>query len=140
MMRERNGFTLLEVIASVMLIPLLWFAIHISLSVNKMFTSQSKHRAQAVFIAQQYVDMMRAIGIINMAATPSQSVTIDKRGTVGTGDDLVGTANIASAGLYGNGHYLQVQVAITWNERLIGGLNRTFTESLATFICDDSAR
>ena len=58
-MKRNNGFTLIEVIVSIMLLPILWLAIDITLSLNKMLFYQAKHRAQAVFLANGFMDILR---------------------------------------------------------------------------------
>ena len=136
--KKQSGFTLIEIIVSITLIPLLWFAIYTALSVNTMLTTQAKHRAQAVFTAQQNLDRMRTVSYATLpAVTAHQAVTIDNRGTAAAGDDLTGT--IASLVAPVNAHCRQVIVTVNWNERVLGAGNRAMSESLATIISDDSA-
>jgi len=138
-LKKHNGFTLIEITMSVILIPLLWFAMYISLAVNTMLISQAKHRAQAVFIAQQNLDRMRIITYADLFPVAAQAVTIDNRGTVDIGDDLAGTMDIILGELFAGGHFRQITVRISWNENTVGGLVRTLTESLATIVSDDPA-
>ena len=140
-LKKRGGFTLIEIIVSITFISLVWLAIYISLSVNTMFMSQVKHRAQAVFIAQQQIDSMRLISAYSgLANIVNKTVTIDNRDTTPTGDDLTGIMNVIVEADPGSvRHYRQVTVTINWNERMLGGLTSILTESLATIISDDPA-
>lgn len=139
--KKHDGFTLIEILVSIILIPLVWFAISISLSVNAMLISQSKHRAQAVFVAQQELDRLRTSDYTTLASVSNVNVTIDTRGTTTTGDDLIGKKNIVvqleTSPLR---HYRQVTATISWSEKILDILGtRTLTESLATIISDDPA-
>ena len=140
--KKENGFTLIEIIVSMILIPLVWFAVYVPLSVNTMLISQAKHRAQAVFIAQQNLDTMRASGFANLAAFPTpQNVTIDTRGTPVVGDDLIGVRTIILGPdtPVAGGHYRQVTVTVNWPENTVGPLIKPMAESLITIISDDPA-
>ncbi|GEM_PF-6077987 len=137
--KKQGGFTLIEIIVSITVIPLLWFAVYISLSVNTMLISQAKHRAQAVFIAQRFIDVMRAGEYQNLSNIAGGSVAIDTRGTADTADDLLGTMSITLGPPDGGGHYRPVNVTISWNERALGDSDRVLTESLTTIISDDTA-
>ena len=141
LLKKDGGFTLIEIIVSMVLIPLIWFAVSVPLSVNTMLISQSRHRAQAVLIAQQLIDQMRAGPYTSLAETPRLGVTIDDRGTVTTADDLTGEAAIflGTETIISGGRYRQVTATVRWNESTVGGLPRALTESLATIISDDSA-
>ena len=141
--KKQDGFTLIEIIVSMILVPILWLAIGAPLSVNTMLISQAKHKAQAVFVAGQNLDIMRANGYAGLvaAAGTGKNVTIDTRGTTDTGDDLLGTMDIVlgSPVNENGGHYRQVTVTIKWNENSNGTLISQKTESLATIISDDPA-
>jgi len=138
--KKQSGFTLIEIIVSITLIPVLWFAIHTALSVNTMLIVQAKHRAQAAFIAQQNLDWIRTVAYADLPSiTASQVVTIDNRGTTATGDDLTGFRNITlgSDQELAGGHYRQVTATVSWNEIMLGGPDKILTESLTTIISDD---
>lgn len=140
--KKESGFTLIEIIVSITLIPVLWFAISVALSVNTMLIVQAKHRAQAVFVAQQNLDWMRTVAYTALPSiTTHQAVTIDNRGTTATGDDLTGFRDITLGPdqVITGGHYRQATVAVNWNERMLGGPDKTLTESLTTIISDDPA-
>lgn len=138
--KKRVGFTLVEMIVSITLIPLIWIGVYIALSANTMFISQAKHRAQAVFLAQQRLDLMRSDAYANLTTTVVPNITIDTRGTAGVGDDLTGTMNVTVvATIPLNIHYRQVTATINWDEAALGGAPRALTESLTTIISDDTA-
>lgn len=136
-LKKHDGFTLIEIIVSITLVPLVWLAIYISLSANTMLVTQAKHRAQAVFIAQQTLDAMRANGFAALPTFPAQDVRIDTRGTMDSLDDLIGRMT-PTWGVMGS-HLRRVTVTINWDEITVGGPVRLLTESLTTFISDDSA-
>lgn len=141
---KQGGFTLIEIIVSIILIPLLWFAVSISLSVNKMLVNQAKHRAQAIFAAQETMDLARSWGYSYLQDGGSRYVTIDPHATYDAADDLIGIAyiNVVPAPFSPGppppptGQYRQVTIRVAWNENTVGGPDKALNESLSTIFCD----
>lgn len=139
-LKKDGGFTVIEIIVSMILIPLIWLAISTALSVNTMLISEYKHRAQAVFVAQGILDTLRAGNYVDIVPVINQPITIDTRGTVVTTDDLLGNINVllvTSAAYYS--HYKKVTVSVNWDENTVGAGVKNITETLATYISDDPA-
>jgi len=142
--RKQKGFSIIEVIVSMVFIALVSGFISIAFITSRMFVSLAKHKTQAVFIAQASLNTLRTgtYALLPVAGTyPSllpNDVTIDTRNTTDPADDLHGTRDIILEGLPSD-HYRKVTVTISWNENLLGVTPGTLKESAATFITDDPA-
>lgn len=140
LIKEERAFTLIEIIASITIIPLLWISLYIPLSANSMVASQMKHRIQAVNVCQQLMDTLRSTPYAALATRVGVPVTIDDRGTPNGADDLLGTADVRVIPLAGTGgHCVRIDVIVRWNERTVGPLNRAMVETLSSIISDDNA-
>ena len=139
--KKNSGFTLVEIMTSIIVIPLLWFVTYTVLSVNKMLVSHAKHRAQAVFIAQGQLETMRLwppeSSNPQNSTEYNETVTIDDRGTTATSDDLTGGMKSSVSSF--NSSCGQATVVVTWKEKTPAGWDKTLTESLTTIISADKA-
>ncbi len=136
--KKQGGFTLIEIIVSIILIPLLWLAISTAMAVNTVMISTAKHRAQAIFVAQENMDRDRENGYAALAVVTGQTVTLDTRGTHETADDFTGFMDI-TLGPSPSGHYGSVLIRIYWFEKMVDGSLKGLQDGLMTYISDDPA-
>ena len=128
--KKRHGFTLLEIIVSVILIPLIWLGISSFLSANKSLTDRAKHMVQAILLAQQEIEQYRSSSPRPTSAT-SRNVTLDTGGTV------PGTITVTPTILSSTFNTLtQITATVDWNEPNTGSPQ---SESLTTIVSDDPA-
>lgn len=135
-LRSRDGFTLTEVVISVLILVIIWLSAVDALIVGKYSASYAKHKVQAMYAAQQKIEELR-----KQPYPPSSSnstVRIDTKGTPDNiSDDFTGTQVVTISDVGGSGgYYKQVLVEIRWNEVLFGR-NRTMREYCGTYIANE---
>lgn len=132
----RYGFTLTEVIVSILVLVIIWVAAVDALIVGKYSASYAKHKVQAMYVVQQTIEQLRKLPY--PPPNSNSVVHIDTRGTPDNpGDDFTGTQIVTVSDVTGSGgYYKQVLVEIRWNEILFGR-NRTMREYCGTYIANE---
>ncbi len=111
-----KGFTLVEVMTAVLLLGLVWVAVPGSIVAYNYISSYSKHKAQAIYVAQRIIEEERRKLFVNMGGSFWEAVTLDDKNTFGTtADDYMGGADVTETPL--DAYRMRVQVRVEWFER-----------------------
>ncbi len=133
-----KGISLVEVLVSLALIVVLWLATSTTLLSGQFFTSYAQHKAQAVFVAQNIIEQQRRLVFANLASQASAAVSLDSKGTYGTGaDDFMGNRIVTVAVVPGNANLKTVQVEVNWQEQIANRGRVTMREYFTTSIAND---
>ena len=132
----KKAFTLIETLVSLFLFVLVWMASATSLTVNMSLSSYSKHKVQAIYVAQRILEEERRQPFANLVSLPSASVSIDTMATFDTtADDFMGNRIITVTDI--DTFRKRVLVEINWTER-ISGVTRVMREYYATDIANET--
>ncbi len=130
-----NGFTLVEALTSILILALVWVAVAGSIISYKYIASYSKHKVQAVFVAQRILEEKRRQTFSTLANQNYGAVSIDTRGTFNTSaDDLMGTAAVTVTNI--DTYRKKVLVQVSWQEKSPIGVV-TKSEFCATDIANE---
>lgn len=133
---RQAGFTLIEVLASLSIFLLLSLGTVVSIMTNMYLSSIVKHKMQAMYWAQRFIEEERRISFSTLAALPSAVVSIDTKGTfTATGDDLTGNRIVTVTNI--DTYRKRVQIEINWTEKILGG-TITMREYYSTDIANES--
>ena len=113
---HESGFTIPEVLVSILLLGLALVAFLGALNMYKYMAAYAKHKTQAIYMAQRVVEEQRRQPFAGLASTALGAVSIDTKGTFNTAvDDHLGNAIMTVINLDANRKRLQVEV--NWTER-----------------------
>jgi len=117
-LRRQKGFSLTEVLVSIAIFMMVWLPTVTGIVACMYLSSYMKHRVQAAYWAQELLEDNRRITPVSQ---PSTAFSLDTNGTFNTtADDFTGNSVITVTNL--NAHENRVQVAISWNEKIMGGV------------------
>ncbi|MEI7998142.1 MAG: prepilin-type N-terminal cleavage/methylation domain-containing protein [Candidatus Omnitrophota bacterium] len=132
---DKKASTLVEVLISIAIV-LIFLVAAVNTIFNAQFlTSYSKHRLQAMYVAQRIIEQERRLTFGNIVSQASTAWTLDTNGTYNTtADDFLGNAIITV--ISWDAYRKQVQVQVNWQERILAG-KVTMREYYATIIAND---
>ncbi|MCK4326585.1 prepilin-type N-terminal cleavage/methylation domain-containing protein [bacterium] len=137
---ERKGFTLIEVVMSMLILGIALIGILGAFVMGKANIVRARHRLEVACLLQQTMEYLQDVsyGSITNSNYPEEPVTIDDAGTTTTSDDLIGTRLArpplpVSAIAGADGLYKSVTVKIKWTERSWGGGEQGVSEELITY-------
>lgn len=133
--KTESGFTLVEVMTSVLLLTMILVTFLGALLVCRYLGSYSKHKVQAIYTAQRIIEEQRRRPFLNLLSQPYGPVSIDTRGTFNSSaDDYMGNAFITVTNI--DAYRKRVQVEVNWQERTVLG-TVTKKEYCATNIANE---
>ena len=134
--RTQAGFSLLEIMASLSIFLLLFLGTATAIIGSKNLSSFVKHKAQAMYWAQRYIEQERRLTFANLTSLASASIPIDTNGTfTATNDDFSGNRIITVTTV--DASRKRVRIEINWTEKIMGGLI-TVRDYYSTDIVNDS--
>ena len=111
-----KGFTLVEVVSAVLLLTLVFVSFLGGLMAFRYAASYSKHKVQAVYVAQRIIEEERRQPFVSLVSLAYGPVSIDTKGTFNTSaDDYMGTALVMVNNI--DAYRKKVQVEVDWQER-----------------------
>jgi prepilin-type N-terminal cleavage/methylation domain-containing protein len=135
---SEKGFTLVEVMTSMAIFVIVLAGVALALNASTRFASYTKHKAQAIYIAQQTIEAYRRYPFGQAPGALNGVVTLDPSGTFNnTADDFRGNRVVTVIPVAGNAFLERVQVEINWQERILGGAI-TMREYLSTNIANET--
>ena len=143
---SRKGFTLTEVVISLLILMIVWLSAVGSVIVSKYAASRAKHKVQAIYLAQSALEQMRrqsfqSPDFENYAATITGPVIIDTMGdffnppNIFMGNQAVKVTPVPDI-IPGGPYRKRVQVTVSWTERSLGG-SIPMTEYCTTDIANE---
>ena len=114
---HKEGFTLVEVVISCLLIVLAFIAFEAIIYTQQYFISYSKHKLQAIYAARTVLDMQRVAGfpyIVNQQFLPPAYIGCDMSGATVTVTVLPPYNDSAC------GYRKTVQIKVSWKENKNG--------------------
>jgi len=132
--KNRKGFTLTEVVASMAVIAIVWLGVIGAFIMGVSSSSLAIHKAKALYVATETIELWRKLPFSSMVSDGSRQINMDTNQTNDTSPGFCGlrTVTVTSTAT----HYKKVAVDISWTERLSYG-TKTMHERLATYIADD---
>jgi len=131
----KKASTLIEVLVSVAVVLIFIVAAVTSLLNSQFLASISKHKLQAMYVAQQILEQERRLSFANITTQPSLPVTLDTNGTYNTtADDFLGNRIITVINL--DAYRKGVQLQINWKEQVLAN-KVTMAEYYSTNITND---
>ena len=113
--RSSSGFTLVEVLTSILLLLIVWTVSLNSMVNYKHIDSFAKHKIEAAYVAQRILEEQRRQPFANLVTRNYGPVSIDTRGTFNSSaDDLIGVAKITVTIL--DAYRKRVQIEVSWPE------------------------
>jgi len=130
-----NGFTLIEIMISSFIFVLVWMAIATSFIAVRSLGSYSKHKVQAIYVAQRILEEQRRQPFANLVSQASAPVTIDTMATFSTtADDFMGNRIITVTNI--DTYRKRIQVEVNWTE-FISRVAIVMREYCTTDIADE---
>ena len=134
--KAQRGFTLIEILASLSIFLILFLGTATAIIGSTFLSSIVKHKVQAMYWAQRFIEEQRRLPFTSLASVPSASVSIDTRGTFVTpGDDLSGSRIITITNI--DAYRKRVRIEMNWTEKIMGG-RITMREYYSTDIANES--
>ncbi len=131
-----KGSTFVEVLVSIALVVIFVTAAQMTILNSQFLASYSKHRLQAMYVAQQIIEQQRRLTFANIVSVASTAVTLDTKGTYNTtADDFLGNVIITVTTL--DAYRKQVQVQVNWQEQVTTA-KVTMREYYSTNIANDT--
>ena len=133
---HQAGFTLLEVVGSLSIFLILFLGTATAIIGSTFLSSVTKHKVQAMYWAQRFIEEERRLPFTTLASIPSASVSIDTKGTFTSGaDDLSGNRVVTVTNI--DTYRKRVRIEMNWQEKIMGGLI-TQREYYSTDIANES--
>jgi prepilin-type N-terminal cleavage/methylation domain-containing protein len=133
-----RGFTLIEIMTSMALFVIILAGVALALNASTHFASYTKHKAQALYVAQQTIEAYRRYPFGQAPGQLNGTVTLDPSGTFNNqGDDFRANRIVTVTPVTGNAFLERVQVEINWQERIMGG-SITMREYLSVNIANET--
>ena len=135
---KQAGFTLLEVMVALSIFLVLFLGTATSIIGGMYLSSFVKHKIQAMYWAQRFIEEQRRIPFSTLTSLPAASLSIDTRGTFVTpADDLTTGNRIVTVTPYADGYRKKVGIEMNWTEKILGG-TITMREYYSTDIANES--
>ena len=113
--KSSKGFTLVEVLTSILLLLIVWTVSLNSMLNYKHIDSFAKHKIEATYVAQRILEEERRLAFANIVSRNYGAVSVDTRGTFNSAaDDFLGTAKVTVTDL--DVYRKRVQVEVSWSE------------------------
>ncbi len=127
-MNSENGMALVEILISIAVVLILFSAATMSILNSQFLASYSRHKTQAMYVAQQLLEAQRRQTFVAASSSTTAAVTLD------TYVNFTGTAitTVANLDAYRN----QVTVEIDWVEQMLAG-KKTMKEFYSVNIAND---
>ncbi len=126
---KQGGFTILEVLFSLSIFLVLFLGTVTAIVGSLYLSSFVKHKVQAMYWAQRFIEEQRRIPFASITSLPEASISIDTKGTFDTtADDLTGKRIVTVTNIDSNGNVVltntdrkRVRIEINWKEKVLGG-------------------
>ena len=133
---KQAGFTLLEVMVALAIFLVLFLGTATCIIGSMYLSSYVKHKVQAMYWAQRFIEEERRLPFSTLASLPSASVSLDTNGTFNTtADDRTGNRVVTVTNIDANRKRLKIE--INWTEKFLRGTN-TMLEYYSTDIAQES--
>jgi prepilin-type N-terminal cleavage/methylation domain-containing protein len=133
---KQVGFTLLEILVALSIFLVLFLGTSVSIITSLYLGSVIKHKVQAMYWAQRFIEEERRLPFSTLASLPSASVSLDTNGTFNTtADDRTGNRVVTVTNIDANRKRLKIE--INWTEKFLRGTN-TMREYYSTDIAQES--
>ncbi len=131
-----KGFTLTEILASFSIMLTVWVCVFGVSVANRKIISYSKHKIQAIYLAQQKIEQLRVSPFPPASITaPGEVIILDDMGTTSTADDLMGHRLVTVTVL--DAYCRRVQIEVNWSELSMGGVGIARREYCTTTIANE---
>ena len=129
-LKPKDGVTLIDILVSILLLSTLVIAAAATILNCLFLASYSRHKIQAMFVAQQIMEQQRRQVFSTIPFQTTTSVTLDNN----SGGSFLGTAivTLVNLDIYRN----QINVEIDWPEQVLTG-KITIKEYYSTNIVND---
>ena len=118
---KQTGFTLLEIMVALSIFLILFLGAATAIIGSTFLSSVVKHKVQAMYWAQRFIEEQRRLPFTSLASLPAASVSIDTKGTFVTpGDDLSGSRIVTVTNI--DTYRKRVRIEMNWTEKIMGGL------------------
>jgi prepilin-type N-terminal cleavage/methylation domain-containing protein len=135
---RQAGFSLLEVMVSLAIFLVLFLGTVTAIIGSTYLSSFVKHKVQAMYWAQRFVEEQRRVPFANLASIPSTCVAIDTWGTfVACPDPAHPTGNRIVTVTTIDAYRKRVKIEMNWQEKILKGLI-TLQEYYSTDIANES--
>ena len=134
--KRSKGFTLTEAATSIAIFTLILVSILGAFSMGISGASLAKHKAKALYIATETIELWRKLPFSTMGSDGPRQINMDTNQTNDTSPGFCGIRTVTVTSYAATEHYKKVAVDISWTER-IAFKEKTMHETLATFISDD---
>jgi prepilin-type N-terminal cleavage/methylation domain-containing protein len=133
---KQAGFTLLEVMIALVIFLILFLSTAVSIITSLYLGSVIKHKVQAMYWAQRFIEEERRLPFSTLASLPSASVSLDTNGTFDTtADDRTGNRVVTVTDI--DVYRKRLKIEINWTEKFMKGTN-TMREYYSTDIAQES--
>ncbi len=120
---KQAGFTLWEVLVALSIFLILFLGTVTAIIGSTYLSSVVKHRVQAMYWAQRFIEEERRLPFANIVSIPATCIDIDTKGTFvpchdnahPTGFRVVTVKNV-------DANRKRVQILMVWTEKIMGGL------------------
>ena len=135
---KQAGFTLFEVLVALSIFLVLFLGTATAIIGSVYLSSFVKHKVQAMYWAQRFIEEQRRLPFTTLASLPSACVSIDTHGTFvpcpdpahPAGNMIVTVTNI-------DAYRKRVRIEMNWVEKILGGMI-TMREYYSTDIANES--
>lgn len=135
-MTSKRGSSFIEVLISIAVVLVFVAAAASTILNSQYFASYSKHKLQAMYVAQQIIEQERRLTFANLVSIASTPVTLDTKGTYNTtADDFLGNV-VVTVGVI-DASRRSVQVQVNWQEQ-VNTTKVTMREYYQTTIVNDT--
>ena len=133
---KQAGFTLLEVMIALVIFLILFLSTAVSIITSLYLGSVIKHKVQAMYWAQRFIEEERRLPFSTLTSLPSASVSLDTNGTFDTtADDRTGNRVVTVTNI--DAYRKRLEIEINWTEKFMRGTN-TMREYYSTDIAQES--
>jgi prepilin-type N-terminal cleavage/methylation domain-containing protein len=133
---KQAGFTLLETVVALLIFLVLFLGAAVAIITSMYLGSVIKHKVQAMYWAQRFIEEERRLPFSTLASLPSASVSLDTNGTFDTtADDRTGNRIVTVTNI--DTYRKRLKIEINWTEKFLRGTN-TMREYYSTDIAQES--
>ena len=133
---NQAGFTLVEVMVALSIFLVLFLGTAASIIGGTYLSSFIKHKVQAMYWAQRFIEEERRVPFANLVSLPSSVVSIDTKGTFVTpADDMTGNRIITVTTI--DAYRKRILIEMNWAEKILGGVI-TMREYYSTDVANES--
>ncbi len=135
---KQAGFSLLEVMASLSIFLVLFLGTSTAIIGSTYLSSFTKHKVQAMYWAQRYIEEQRRLPFASLVTLPSASASIDTKSTfTASADDFKGNRVVTIIPYANDANRKRIQIEMNWAEKIMGG-QITLREYYSTDIANES--